>query len=73
VAELDEDLVRAVDSAVRRLKTTRSAFARRALRAALAQMQTDEKEKRHRRGYERQPVGRSEFSVWENEQAWPEH
>jgi len=35
---LDEDLVEAVDEAVKRLGTTRSAFARDALRQALARL-----------------------------------
>lgn len=30
----------------------------------------EELECRHRRGYERFPVGSDEFSVWEVEQAW---
>ena len=69
---LDEELVRAVDRAARRLKTTRSAFTRRALRAALADLQARDDEERHRRGYELKPAQDDELSVWENEQAWPE-
>jgi len=67
---LEEDLVRAVDRAARKLKTTRSAFARQALRAALARLRLVDQEKRHRRGYERLPVGEGEFDRWEGEQAW---
>ncbi len=67
---LDEELVRAVDEAVRRLRTTRSAFARDALRAALARLRVTELEWRHREGYARKPVKAEEFGIWEGEQAW---
>lgn len=69
---LDEDLVDAVDKAAKRIGTTRSAFAREALRAALGNVQMKEMERKHREGYRRQPVGKEEFSVWEEEQAWVE-
>jgi metal-responsive CopG/Arc/MetJ family transcriptional regulator len=67
---LDEELLVAVDRAAKRLGTTRSAFAREALRAALARMQVKEMEQKHREGYLRKPVRRGEFSVWEAEQVW---
>ncbi|PIE67900.1 MAG: CopG family transcriptional regulator [Deltaproteobacteria bacterium] len=67
---LDDNLVKAVDRASRELKTSRSAFTRKALQDALIRYQTDQLERRHRRGYERQPAATDEFSVWENEQAW---
>ncbi len=67
---LEEDLVAAVDRAAKRLGTTRSAFAREALRAALERVRTRELEQRHREGYARRPVRRREFSVWEREQVW---
>ena len=67
---LDEDLVKAVDEAARRLRTTRSAFTRRALREALRALAVGELERRHRRGYDARPVKRGEFSVWEKEQEW---
>ena len=67
---LDDELVEAVDKVARKLKTTRSAFARDALRAALDQISAAELERQHRRGYERQPVSEKEFSVWEKEQDW---
>lgn len=69
---LDEDLVARVDRAVRKLGTTRSAFARRALQDALRQMATRELERKHRRGYEAKPVRRGEFDAWAAEQAWPD-
>jgi metal-responsive CopG/Arc/MetJ family transcriptional regulator len=69
---LDEDLVEAVDRAARRLRTSRSAFARKALRDALARVRERALEEKHRAGYARKPVGEGEFDVWESEQAWPE-
>jgi CopG family transcriptional regulator / antitoxin EndoAI len=67
---LDEALVVAVDKAAKRLRTSRSAFTRDALRMALARIHTRELERRHREGYAKKPVGKQEFSVWEDEQAW---
>ncbi len=69
---LDEDLVEAVDRAVRRLGTSRSAFTRAALKEALGRVRARAQEKKHRSGYRRRPVQRGEFSVWEAEQAWIE-
>jgi metal-responsive CopG/Arc/MetJ family transcriptional regulator len=69
---LDEDLVTAVDRAVRRLGTTRSAFARDAMRAALERLRARDLDRRDRDGYTRKPVKRSEFDVWHSEQVWPE-
>lgn len=67
---LDDELVEAVDELVKKLKTTRSAFARKALREAIKQVNIKELENKHKKGYERYPVGKSEFSVWESEQEW---
>jgi metal-responsive CopG/Arc/MetJ family transcriptional regulator len=67
---LDEDLVAAVDRLARKLKTTRSAFARDALRDALAKYHEKELEEKHRRGYQSHPAKSDEFDVWENEQQW---
>ena len=69
---LDEHLVVRVDRAVRRLKTTRSAFTRDALRLALRELAMREREAQHRKGYRTQPVRRGEFDVWSREQVWPE-
>jgi metal-responsive CopG/Arc/MetJ family transcriptional regulator len=69
---LDPGLVAQVDRAARRLKTTRSAFTRQALRQALAQLATLEKEARHRRGYATRPVRPNEFAAFTPEQVWPE-
>jgi metal-responsive CopG/Arc/MetJ family transcriptional regulator len=67
---LDEDLVVAVDRLARRLKTTRSAFARDALREALAKHRVQELERKHRLGYEKHPVKPGEFDIWEGQQQW---
>ena len=67
---LDEELVKAVDRVVRKLHTTRSAFARAALRDALEKYDTAQLERKHRRGYEKHPVKKNEFSVWDGEQHW---
>ena len=67
---LDDNLVKAVDRVSKELCTTRSAFARKALRDALVRYSLEQQEQKHRRGYERHPVSAEEFSVWETEQAW---
>ena len=65
---LDEDLVQAVDRVAGERHTTRSAFARQALQQALARIETERLEEKHRRGYLRKPVAAGEFDVWEKEQ-----
>ena len=67
---LDDELVQEIDQAVKRLGTTRSAFAREAFRAALVQLRNWEMERQHREGYARKPVEPGEFSDWEDEQVW---
>lgn len=67
---LDENLVKAVDSAAKKLRTTRSAFTREALRSAIREVRMRELESKHREGYRRKPVKRGEFSDWESEQVW---
>jgi metal-responsive CopG/Arc/MetJ family transcriptional regulator len=69
---LDEDLVKAVDRAAKRLGTTRSGFAREALRSALRKGHIAELERKHREGYRSKPVKRGEFTDWESEQVWVE-
>lgn len=69
---LEENLLAEVDKPAKKMGTTRSAFARQALRAALSQLKAEEKENRHREGYARKPVRQGEFSGWEGEQVWPE-
>ena len=67
---LDDELVASVDQAVKKLKTTRSAFARKALRNAVKQVHISMLEQKHKKGYVQQPVDKAEFSVWESEQEW---
>jgi metal-responsive CopG/Arc/MetJ family transcriptional regulator len=67
---LDDDLVETVDKVVKKLKTTRSAFTREALKKAIKQVNISMLEKKHKKGYERHPTGKTEFSVWESEQEW---
>lgn len=67
---LDDDLIKSVDTVVRELKTSRSAFTRDALRNAINRFNIGRLEENHRRGYELYPVKKSGFSVWEEEQSW---
>ena len=67
---IDDDLVTAVGRVSKELQTSRSAFARKALRDALARYSLEQLERKHRRGYERYPVAVDELSVWETEQTW---
>lgn len=69
---LDEPLVAEVDRVVKKLGTSRSAFTREALRAALARRRSEALEDRQRKGYERHPVKSSEVDAWEEEQVWPD-
>jgi metal-responsive CopG/Arc/MetJ family transcriptional regulator len=67
---LDENLIDAVDSVAKELRTTRSAFTRAALQQAIARIRMEKLEERHRQGYLKKPVSEGEFSVWEEEQKW---
>ena len=67
---LEERLVKRVDQMAHRLHTSRSAFAREALKEAVRKYQILELEKKHRAGYQKDPVGRGEFDIFEKEQAW---
>jgi metal-responsive CopG/Arc/MetJ family transcriptional regulator len=69
---LDEQLVADVDEAAARLGTTRSAFARDALRRAVARAKETALERKHREGYRKKPVTKQEFGPWESQQAWGE-
>ena len=69
---LDEDLITSVDRIAKRLGTTRSAFTRQALKAAIKEVRISELERKHREGYKRKPVKHGEFSDWEPEQIWVE-
>lgn len=65
---LDEDLIEAVDTLVKKLKTTRSAFTRSALRDAVKMYHKRQLEEKHIKGYQKHPVKETEFNVWE--QVW---
>ena len=67
---LDEELVAEVDRVARASGTTRSAFTREALRAAIRRLKERVLEERHREGYRQKPVRKGEFNIWEKEQAW---
>ncbi len=69
---LDDDLVKEVDRVAKEMKTTRSAFTRAALQAAIKDLKLKRLEKKHRKGYERYPAAKDEFGVWHDEQAWGE-
>ncbi len=69
---IEPGLVAEVDRVARRLGVTRSAFTRRALKAAIDRIRIEELERRHREGYRRKPVRRGEFDVWTSEQEWPD-
>jgi len=68
---IDDELLSQVDRVSRRLQTTRSAFTREALRAAIRHLRELELERKHRRGYQEKPARPEEFGGWEKEQAWP--
>ncbi len=52
------------------MHTSRSAFTRVALREAIKNFKVSQLEQKHRKGYEKQPVCKEEFSVWEDGQKW---
>jgi metal-responsive CopG/Arc/MetJ family transcriptional regulator len=67
---LDAPLLKAVDRAVKKLQTTRSALIRESIQLHLKTLETREAEARHRAGYRKHPVARGEFDVWESQQNW---
>jgi metal-responsive CopG/Arc/MetJ family transcriptional regulator len=67
---LEDDLVKSIDLAAKRLHTSRSAFTRSALRDALRNLMTRQMEERHRQGYLTHPISKEEAGVWEKEHAW---
>jgi metal-responsive CopG/Arc/MetJ family transcriptional regulator len=67
---LEDELVKSIDQAAKRLHTTRSAFTRSALREALHNLMVGQMEEKHRRGYRIHPVSKEEVGVWEKEQTW---
>ena len=69
---LDEKLVKRVDDLAHKLRTSRSAFAREALKEAVRKHQVLELERKHKSGYQRRPAAKGEFDIFENERAWGE-
>ena len=67
---IEENLLSEVDEMIEALQTTRSAFIRDALRAAIKKYKIRQMEEQHRLGYEKYPVQPGEFDVWYDEQAW---
>ena len=67
---MDAELLQRVDQCVKRLGTTRSAFAREALQVALQNHDEAELEMRHRAGYRRVPPVPQEFAILEQDRAW---
>lgn len=67
---IDEPLLLEVDRTIAELHTTRSAFIREALEAALRQHGIRKQEQQHAHGYAQHPVTSDEFDVWINEQHW---
>ncbi len=67
---LDEDLVADIDQAAKELATSRSALARDALRAFLAQLQAKKLAEKHRQGYKKHPTTQEIFTEWQEEQVW---
>ena len=67
---MDTELLRRVDSRVKQLGSTRSAFTQEALRAALDRYDEAESEERHRAGYRKLPTTPREFFVPEEDFAW---
>jgi hypothetical protein len=69
---MEDELLRRVDRAARRLKVNRSALIRQALRQHLGSLRVREREEADRRGYERLPEDVSDLSVWNKVLTWPE-
>ncbi len=67
---LDEELRLRVDEAIHQQQTTWPEFLREALVHYLEKLKAREQERKHREGYQRHPVQKGEFDVWEDEQAW---
>ena len=69
---LEADLLKAADKAVRKLKTNRSALFREALREYLKRIDSAEREKRDREGYERYPDLLDQPSAGDQVADWPD-
>ena len=67
---LGGQLLKKMDSTVKKLKTTRSAFIRESVQQYLKALDVLRLEASHRTGYSKHPAVRGEFDVWESEQSW---
>ena len=70
---IDERLLAEVDRATRSLKTSRSAFIREALLAAVLQNRVRELEEQDARGHRLHPIAAGEFDPGLDEGAWTDH
>ena len=69
---IDDALLKDVDALTTQLNTTRSAFIREALEAALRKHNIKLMEQQDAEAYALQPVTPGEFDVWYGEQVWDE-
>jgi metal-responsive CopG/Arc/MetJ family transcriptional regulator len=67
---IDEALLADVDRAVNELGTSRSAYIRDALQAALRRHALEKLEERQAAGYARYPLRVDEIEEWAGEQLW---
>ena len=67
---IEEQLLAEVDRTTRALHTTRSAFIRAALQAALRRHARHELERQHAAGYAAHPQDVAEVTGWAEEQEW---
>jgi len=69
---LEQALLRAADRAAKRVRISRSALVREALRVYLRSLRIHELEHRDRRGYQAQRDSPVDFGAWERVEVWPE-
>lgn len=67
---IDEPLLTEVDQVITELHTTRSAFIREALKAAIQHHTIQKLEQQHAQGYAQYPVDPGEVDEWADEQDW---
>ena len=68
---VERDLLRRVDRAARRLKLSRSALIREALRQHLEPLLLRSREEADRHGYEFSPENTDALRAWDGVAAWP--
>ena len=67
---LDEGLLEMVDRVVKKLRTNRSAFTRKALEAAIFSYNTSCLEQKQQQAYMKQPITEDEFGFGDDDQSW---